>query len=41
MKYKLKFLKLIVQSETPPQCGITGLCGGYEIKEWQYNQFAD
>jgi len=41
MKDKLKFLKLIVHSETPPECGITGLCGGYELKEWRYNQFAD
>lgn len=35
---KFKFLKVIVHSETPP-CGITGLCGGYELKEWRYNQF--
>lgn len=41
MKDKLKFLKLIVHSETPPECGITGLCGGYELKQWRYNQFAD
>lgn len=41
MKDKLKFLKLIVHSETPPECGITGLCGGYELKEWRYSQFAD
>ena len=41
MKDKLKFLKLIVHSETPPECGITCLCGGYELKEWRYNQFAD
>jgi hypothetical protein len=36
---KLKFLKLIVHSETPP-CGVTGLCGGYELRQWRYGQFA-
>lgn len=35
---RLKFLKLIVHSDTPP-CGVTGLCGGYELKEWRYGQF--
>jgi hypothetical protein len=37
---KLKFLKLIVHSETPPTCGVTGLCGGYELTKWRYEQFA-
>lgn len=41
MQDKLKFLKLIVHSDTPPECGITGLCGGYEMKEWRYGQFSD
>lgn len=41
MKDKLKFLKLIVHSKNPPECGITGLCGGYELKEWRYSQFTD
>jgi hypothetical protein len=40
IQQKLKFLKLIVHSATPP-CGITGLCGGYELKEWRYEKFAD
>lgn len=40
MQDKLKFLKLIIHSETPPECGITGLCGGYELKQWRYEQFA-
>jgi len=37
---KLKFLKLIVHSDLPVECGVTALCGGYERKEWRYNQFA-
>lgn len=41
MQSKLKFLKLIVHSESPPECGITGLCGGYELKQWRYEQFAN
>ena len=40
MQDKLKFLKLIVHSDLPVECGITALCGGYERKEWRYNQFA-
>lgn len=40
MQEKLKFLKLIVHSDTPPECGITGLCGGYELNHWRYEQFA-
>lgn len=40
MKNKLKFLQLIVHSETPP-CGVTGLCGGFELKQWRYEQFAN
>jgi hypothetical protein len=40
MQTRLKFLKLIVHSEVPPECGLTGLCGGYEMKEWRYSQFA-
>jgi hypothetical protein len=40
LQQKLKFLKLIVHSATPP-CGITGLCGGYELKEWRYEKFAN
>lgn len=41
MQDKLKFLKLIVHSDTPPECGITGLCGGYELKQWRYEKFSD
>lgn len=37
---KLKFLKLIVHSEDPPT-GLTGVCGGYELKEWRYEQFSN
>lgn len=37
---KLKFLRLIIHSEQQP-VGYTGLCGGYERKEWQYNQLSE
>lgn len=40
LKDKLKFLKLIVHSEVDP-CGITALCGGFELKKWRYSQFAE
>src|SRR5688572_4220308 len=36
---RLKFLKVIIHSETAPN-GITGLCGGFELKKWRYEQFA-
>jgi hypothetical protein len=41
MKGQTEIFKIIVHSETPPECGITGLCGGYELKKLRYNQFAD
>lgn len=40
VKEKLKFLKLIIHSDVPP-VGLTGLCGGYELKEWRYDQLAN
>ena len=36
---RLKFLKVIIHADNAPN-GVTGLCGGFELKKWRYDQFA-
>src|ERR1700722_19311819 len=40
MKDNLKFLKLILHTPSTT-CGVTGLCGGFERRQWRYEQFSN